>query len=76
MYSFKDRMRAVELYIKLGKRIKATIRQLEFPTKNSLKDWCRKYERGLGLRKSYPPRKPKHSEQEKDSCRELAKKAA
>ena len=28
MYSYADRIRAVELYIKLGKRIKATIRQL------------------------------------------------
>lgn len=28
MYSYEDRIRAVQLYIKLGKRIKATIRQL------------------------------------------------
>jgi len=28
MYSHEDRLRAVELYLKLGKRIKATIRQL------------------------------------------------
>jgi transposase-like protein len=28
MYSHADRIRAVELYIKLGKRVKATIRQL------------------------------------------------
>jgi putative transposase len=28
MYSHADRNRAVELYIKLGKRVKATIRQL------------------------------------------------
>ena len=28
MYSYKDRIRAVELYIKLGKRIRATIGQL------------------------------------------------
>jgi hypothetical protein len=28
MYSYEDRMRAVRLYVKLGKRIKATIRQL------------------------------------------------
>jgi len=34
MYSYEERMRAVQLYIKLGKRIRATIRQLEYPTKN------------------------------------------
>ncbi|CAJ0808758.1 hypothetical protein LMG19083_04767 [Ralstonia psammae] len=27
MYSYEDRIRAVELYIKLGKRVRATIRQ-------------------------------------------------
>lgn len=28
MYSYEERMRAVELYIKLGKRVRATIREL------------------------------------------------
>lgn len=28
MYSYKDRLRAVELYIKLDKRVKTTIQQL------------------------------------------------
>lgn len=28
MYSYEDRVRAVELYVKLGKRTGATIRQL------------------------------------------------
>jgi len=36
MYSYEDRIRAVELYIKLGKRVRATIRQLGYPTKNAL----------------------------------------
>ncbi len=31
MYSYEDRVRAVELYLKLGKRVKATIRQLGYP---------------------------------------------
>jgi putative transposase len=39
MYSSEDRLRAVRLYIKLGKRIQATIRQLGYPTKNALKSW-------------------------------------
>lgn len=39
MYSHADRIRAVELYIKLGKRVKATIRQLGYPTKNALRNW-------------------------------------
>lgn len=32
MYSYEDRIRAVTLYIKLGKRTGAAIRQLGFPT--------------------------------------------
>jgi hypothetical protein len=30
MYSYEDRIRAVEPYIKLGKRVRATIRQLGY----------------------------------------------
>jgi len=44
MYSYEDRIRAVELYIKLGKRIGATIRQLGYPTENALKGRHREYE--------------------------------
>jgi len=44
MYSYEDRLRAVRLYIKLGKRVGLTIRQLGYPTKNALKGWHREYE--------------------------------
>lgn len=36
MYSYEERIRAVKLHIKLGKCVRPTIRQLGFPTKNSL----------------------------------------
>lgn len=49
MYSYEDRIRAVQLYIKLGKRIKATIQQLGYPTKNALKGWHREYQRQSDL---------------------------
>ena len=41
MYLNEDRIRAVKLYIKLGKRTAPTIRQLGYPTKNALKSWHR-----------------------------------
>lgn len=45
MYSYEDRIRAVELYIKLGKRVRATIRQLGYPTLATQRyqswDWMR-----------------------------------
>lgn len=59
MYSYEDRIRAVELYIRLGKRLKATIRQLGYPTKNALKSWHREYEQRSDLRVGYAGRPPK-----------------
>ncbi|SAL66709.1 integrase catalytic region [Caballeronia humi] len=36
MYSYEDRIRAVKFYLKLGKRLTATVRQLGYPTTKSL----------------------------------------
>jgi len=60
MYSFEDRLRAVLLYIKLGKRVGLTLRQLGYPTKNALKGWHREYEQCLELHAGYV-RQPKFS---------------
>ena len=49
MYSYEDRIRAVKLYIELGKRIGATLRQLGYPTKNALKSWHREFEQRQDL---------------------------
>jgi putative transposase len=68
MYSYEDRIRAVELYIKLGKRVRATIRQLGYPTKNALKGWWREYEHRRDLAKGYTRPKPKYSQQQKDAA--------
>lgn len=59
MYSYEDRILAVELYIKLGKLIRPTIRQLGYPTKNSLKVWYRAYVQRLDLPVGYAGREPK-----------------
>ena len=53
MYSYEDRIRAVKLYIKLGKRNRATIRQLGYPTKNALKSWHREYADSCDLQVGY-----------------------
>ncbi len=60
MYSYEEKILAVELYIKLGKRVKATIRQLGYPTKNALKSWYREHERRGDLAKGFH-RAPKYS---------------
>lgn len=53
MYSYEDRLRAVRLYIKLGKRVGLTIRQLGYPTKNALKTWLREYEQNRDVPAGY-----------------------
>ncbi|EER60926.1 hypothetical protein AcdelDRAFT_1503 [Acidovorax delafieldii 2AN] len=56
MYCYEDRIRAVELRIKLGKRVRPTIRQLGYPTKNSLKGWYNEYQLKLDLSAGYAGR--------------------
>ena len=61
MYSYEERIRAVKLYIKLGRRLGATIRQLGYPTKNSLIGWYREYERDRDLQVGYVRSSGKYS---------------
>ena len=67
MYSYDDKIRAVELYIKLGKRIRATIRHLGFPTKNALRGWYREYERRGDLARGFH-RTPKYSMEQQQAA--------
>src|ERR1700754_3439599 len=70
MYSYADRLRAVELYIRLGKRLKATIRQLGYPTKNALRGWYREYVENRDLRVQAVARAPKFSQAQKQAALE------
>ena len=68
MYSYADRIRAVRLYIKLGKRVAATLRQLGHPTKNSLRCWHREFEQRLDLPAGYVRSKPAYSQEQKQQA--------
>ena len=65
MYSYEDRLRAVRLYIKLGKRVRLTIRQLGYPTKNALKSWYREFEQSHDLPAGYA-RRPRFTEAQRE----------
>ncbi len=65
MYSYEDRIRAVRLYIKLGKRPAATIRVLGYPTRQALRIWHREYEQGNDLPEGYVRTKLKYSAEQK-----------
>lgn len=64
MYSYDDRLRDVQLYIKLDKRVRLTIRQLGYPTKNALKAWHQTYEQRQALPAGYV-REPKYTPAQK-----------
>ena len=64
MYSYEDRLRAVRLYIKLGERAGLTIRQLGYPTKNSLKSWHLEYTQRFDLPVGYA-RQPRYTQAQK-----------
>ena len=68
MYSYEERLRAVELYQKYGKRLKATIRELGYPTKNSLKAWCAEFEKEGHLQQKYVRSLPKYSDEQKNTA--------
>ncbi len=68
MYSYKERMGAVALYIKLGKRPHATIRRLGYPSRNALKGWYLEYERRQDLPACSAHRPPKFYRIPKAGC--------
>jgi transposase-like protein len=43
MYSYEDRMKAVELYIKYDLSAAATIRELGYPNRKMLARWYKEY---------------------------------
>ena len=65
MHSYEDRIRAVKLYLKLGKRIAATRRKLGYPTKNSRLSGYREYQEHGDLESAFVCRKSKHSTEQK-----------
>ena len=63
MCSYEDRIRAVKLHIKFGKRTGPTIWQLGYPTKSSLKGWYREHQQVRDLRAGYARARQMYSAQ-------------
>jgi len=67
MYSYEDRLRAVLLYIKYGKRTAAVIRELGYPSRKNLPRWYRAYvQMGDLPRRSLP--KPRYTPEQKEAA--------
>jgi transposase-like protein len=68
MYSYKDRIRAVRLYIKLGKSLAANFRQLGYPgATGTLERWHHAYEQYLDLPRDRICSKPSYSGEQKNA---------
>ena len=51
MYSYEERIRAVDLYIKYDMSIATTIRELGYPSRGMLYNWYKEYKENVKLRK-------------------------
>ena len=66
MYSKKEKLKAIKLYIKYNKKSSTVRRELGYPTKNALRNWYKDYiangEKIINNKK----RKPKYTKKERD----------
>lgn len=68
MVSYDDKIKAVKLYYKYGKKLSRVIRELGYPKScTSLRNWIKEYEQNSDLRKDYS-RKKKYSEDDKSKA--------
>jgi len=70
MYSFEERKRAIDLYIKFNKSPAATIQRLEYPDRKTLKAWYEDYleEKRTGIIRNKNTRTPKYTEKQKEAA--------
>jgi hypothetical protein len=66
MYSYKERIKAVELYIKLGRRASVAVRMLGYPSKKYLRQWVLIYDETDDLPKNVK-RKPTFTSAQKQA---------
>jgi putative transposase len=67
MYSYEDRMKAVELYIKYDLSAAATIRELGYPNRKMLARWYKEYKETGDLHKHYN-KKAKYTPEQKKAA--------
>lgn len=65
MYSYEDRVRAVQLYIKYGRSAAATIRELGYPSRKNLARWYRAFVEVGDLPAGYRRSRPRYSTEQK-----------
>ena len=65
MYSYEDRMKAVQLYIQYDQNAAAVIRELGYPNRHSLVSWYKEYLKNNDLKKKrFRPEKYSKAQQD------------
>lgn len=64
MYSYQDRLRAVELYLKYGGKTATVIRELGYPSRKNLRRWVQHYQTTGDLPQGYRA-KPRYDAEQK-----------
>lgn len=64
MYPYEERMRAVKAYIASGYQANQTIREVGYPSQETLGSWCREYRENGDLYRDFI-RVPLHTEEQK-----------
>ncbi|EFB4408597.1 transposase, partial [Escherichia coli] len=52
MFTEEEKIRAIELYFKYGKKLAPVVRELGYPSKRNLRRWSRSWEAGGGAKES------------------------
>ena len=64
MFTEEEKIRAIELYFKYGKKLAPVVRELGYPSKRNLRCWIRSWEAGGGAKESirHKPRSTSHEQ--------------
>lgn len=68
MHTLEDRMKAVGLYFKYGRKSATARRELGYPSKGALRLWVKEYESTGTLHDEYRARAPKYSNQQEQAA--------
>ena len=67
MFTEAERLRAIELYFKYGRKLTSVVRELGYPSKRNLRRWVRLWEAGDGATEAIR-RKPRYSDMQKQAA--------
>jgi len=68
MYSYEDRMKAINLYLQNGHKASKVIDELGYPERHMLHLWYKEYMEAGSLHKNFVAKKKKYSDRQKEEA--------